>query len=62
MKTIRFYDMVIDCFENGVETTRQLENELRLQLPQDFDLNEAFDMLNQETGCDVCSFKYENVT
>jgi hypothetical protein len=61
MKTVRFYDMVIDCIENGVETTRQLENELRLELPQDFDLNEAFDMLNQQTGCDVFSFRYENI-
>lgn len=53
--------MVIDCIEDGIETTKVIQEELKLELPEDFDLNEAFGMLNEKTGCDVCSFKYENV-
>jgi len=61
MKTVRFYDLMVDCVENGVNTTRQISDELRLELPEDFDLNESFDMLNEKTGLDVYSFRYEQV-
>ena len=47
--------------ENGVNTTRQISDELRLELPEDFDLNDSFDMLNEKTGLDVYSFRYEQV-
>lgn len=59
MKTVRFYDMIMDTVENGVETSRQLDVEFRLDLPEDFDLNDAFPMLCEKTGHDVCSFRYE---
>jgi hypothetical protein len=62
MKTIRFYDMMIDCIENGVETSKQISHEFNLDLPVDFDLDNAFDMLNEKTGCDIYSFKYEEIT
>ena len=61
MKTVRFYDLMVDCVENGVNTTRQISDELRLELPEDFDLNDSFDMLNEKTGLDVYSFRYEQV-
>jgi hypothetical protein len=61
MKTIRFYDMMIDCIENGVETSKQISHEFNLDLPVDFDLDNAFDMLNEKTGYDIYSFKYEEI-
>lgn len=61
MKTVRFYDLMVDCVENGVNTTRKISDELRLELPEDFDLNDSFDMLNEKTGLDVYSFRYEQV-
>jgi hypothetical protein len=62
MKTVRFYDMVIDCIENGVETTRVIQEELRLELPEDFDLDDSFSMLEDKTGHrDIFSFRYEQV-
>ena len=61
MKTIRFYNLMVDVLENGEYTTHQIANEFSLDLPEEFDLNYAFDMLSEKTGQDVCSFRYENV-
>lgn len=62
MKTIRFYEMTADFMENDVYSTKELTHEFRLELPEDFDLDDAFGILSEKTGCDVCSFRYENVT
>ena len=61
MKTVRFYDLMVDCVENGIETTRALTHEFRLDLPEDFDMCDAFPMLCEKTGYDIWSFRYENV-
>jgi hypothetical protein len=61
MKTVRFYDLMVDILENGEYTTSQIANGFTIQLPEDFDLNYAFDMLSQKAGQDVCSFRYEYV-
>lgn len=61
MKTVRFYDLMADVLENGEYTTRQLSDEFSVDLPEDFDLDFAFDILSEKTGQDVCSFSYQNI-
>lgn len=61
MNTVRFYDLMVDCVENGIETTRQLAHEFRLDLPQDFDILDAFPILCEKTGYDINSFRYETI-
>jgi len=61
MKTVRFYDLMVDILENGTFTTEQISSEFTIQLPEDFDLDYAFDMLSGKAGQDVCSFRYEYV-
>ena len=61
MKTIRFYDLMVDILENDVFTTEQIASEFTISLPEDFDLDYAFDMLSGKTGQDVCSFRYEYI-
>lgn len=59
MRVVRFYDLMVDCVENGENTTRQLANEFSLVLAEDFDLCDVFPVLCQKTGEDVYSFRYE---
>lgn len=59
MKTVRFYDLVVDIFENNEFTTAQISNEFSIELAEDFDLDHAFDILSGKVGQDVCSFRYE---
>ena len=59
MKTVRFYDLMADCVENGENTTRQLANEFSLNLPEDFDISDVFPVLCEKTGEEVYSFRYE---
>jgi len=62
MKTVRFYDMVVDCIEDGIETTKVIQEELKLELPEDFDLDDSFGILEDKTGYkDIFSFRYEEV-
>ena len=44
MKTVRFYDLMVDILENDVFTTQQIASEFTISLPEDFDLDYAFDM------------------
>ena len=62
MKTVRFYDLMVDILENGTFTTEQISSEFTIELPEDFDLNYAFDMLSGKAGQDVCSFRYEYIS
>jgi|SanBayMetagenome_1026888.scaffolds.fasta_scaffold01871_4 hypothetical protein len=63
MKTVRFYNMMIDCVENGINTVRELGAEFRVDLPEDFDLNDAFGILTEKTGYEeIFSFRYEVLT
>jgi hypothetical protein len=63
MKTVRFYNMMIDCVENGINTVRELGAEFRVDLPEDFDLNDAFGILTEKTGyAEIFSFRYEVLT
>lgn len=61
MKTVRFYELMVDILENDVFTTEQISSEFTIELPEDFDLDYAFDMLSGKVGQDVCSFRYEYV-
>lgn len=61
MKTVRFYDLMIDILENGEYTTSQIANEFTIELPEDFDLNYAFDLLSEKTNKEVCSFRYNHI-
>jgi hypothetical protein len=62
VKTIRFYDMMMDCIENGIETTKAISAEFTVELPEDFDLNDSFSMLEEKTGYkDIFSFRHEEV-
>ena len=54
--------MVIDCIEDGIETTKVIQEELKLELPEDFDLDDSFGILEDKTGYkDIFSFRYEEV-
>lgn len=61
MKTVRFYNLMVDILEDGEYTTSQIISEFTIELPEDFDLNDAFDILSEKTGQDVCSFRYDNI-
>ena len=61
MQTVRFFEMMIDTIENGVEISKAISDEFNIQLPEDFDLNDSFPMLCEKTGYDVCSFRYEHI-
>ena len=67
---VRFYDIVVDSVNDGVSTLTDLGREFTLNIP-DRDLSEAteraehisimMDMASECAGCDVSSFRYENV-
>lgn len=62
MRTVVFYDMILDCVENGIETTKTIFAEFPIDLPEDFDLNDSFHMLEEKTGYkDIFSFRYKEV-
>lgn len=61
MKTVRFYNLFAERMENDVFTSHQMANELMIELPEDFDLDNAFEILTEKTGQDICSFSYENI-
>lgn len=61
MQVVRFYDLMVDILENGEYTTSQIASEFTIELPEDFDLNYAFDILSEKTGQDVCSFSYNHI-
>ncbi len=57
MKTIRFYNLL-------VETTmglREMLVEFKLSMPENISMDDMFDVLSQRTGFPIESFSYENV-
>ena len=61
MKTVRFYDLMVDVMENGEFTVAQISSEFTVEMQEDFDLNTAFDILSGKSGQQVCSFRYEYI-
>lgn len=67
---VRFYDILVDSLKDDVYTLAELNQEFTLEIPER-DLSEAteraehisfmMEKLSECTGCDVYSFKYENV-
>lgn len=62
MKTVRFYDMMIENIGDDIVTRSSLSNDLILNLPEDFDLDYAFDILIEKTGHQIDGFSYEVLT
>ena len=62
MKTIKFFNMFVEKIDNDIISRSAISNEFTIDLPEDFDLDYAFDMLSEKIGQTIDAFSYEVLT